>query len=178
MVEQVKYQIVRKAGKIEIRHYPRLVIARVGGVGDRGFNTLFQYISGNNRQKTNLPMTAPVISENIHMTAPVISDSRSLSFVLPGKYTLANAPVPLDERVRILEIPDRFVAALRFSGRWSETIFTRKSKELMDELAKSIFKTKGSVFVMRYSGPFTPWFLRRNEVAIEIEPAKDLAESG
>ena len=30
-------------------------------------------------------------------------------------------------------------------------------------------KPKGNVFVMRYSGPYTPWFLRRNEVAIEVE---------
>jgi hypothetical protein len=61
------------------------------------------------------------------------------------------------------------VAALRFSGRWSESNFNQKSKELTDELAKSAVKTKGNVFVMRYSAPFTPWFLRRNEVAIEVE---------
>ena len=43
----------------------------------------------------------------------------------------------------------------------------------MDDLAKVALKTKGNVFVMRYSGPFTPWFLRRNEVAIEIELDKN-----
>jgi hypothetical protein len=36
-------------------------------------------------------------------------------------------------------------------------------------LEKSNIKTKGNIFTMRYSGPLTPWFLRRNEVATEIK---------
>jgi hypothetical protein len=61
MVEKVNYRVVKTIAKIEIRHYPRLIIARVYGFGDDGFNILFQYISGNNRQKTSLEMTAPVL---------------------------------------------------------------------------------------------------------------------
>ena len=173
MGEQIKYRIVKTFGKIEIRHYPQLVIAKVDGYGDNGFNILFQYISGNNRQRTSLEMTAPVLSEQIKMTAPVLSDSRSLAFVIPHDYSLETTPEPLDERVKIMSISERFVAALRFSGRWSESNFNNKSKELMDDLAKVALRTRGNIFVMRYSGPFTPWFLRRNEVAIEIELDKN-----
>jgi len=169
MVEQAKYDVVKTIGKIELRHYPRLVIARVDGYGDDGFNILFRYITGNNRQKTSVEMTAPVISERIKMTAPVLSDTSSIAFVIPEGYDLETTPEPLDDRVKITEVPSRHVAALRFSGRWSESIFNKKFKELIDELAKSAVKTKGNVFVMRYSGPYTPWFMRRNEVAIEIE---------
>jgi len=39
----------------------------------------------------------------------------------------------------------------------------------LKELQMSNIKTKGNIFTMRYSGPFTPWFLRRNEVATEID---------
>jgi hypothetical protein len=61
------------------------------------------------------------------------------------------------------------VAVLRFSGSWSEAHFEEKNKELLQELANAKVKTKGSIFTMLYNPPFTPSFLRRNEVAIEVE---------
>jgi hypothetical protein len=169
MVEQAKYEVLRKIGRVEIRRYSRLVIARVDGYGDGGFNILFRFISGNNRQKSNVAMTAPVVSEEIAMTAPVLSETRSLAFIMPEGFTLETTPKPLDERVKILEIPQRVVAALRFSGRWSNSIFNKKSQELLTELEKAGIKTDGHVFSMRYNGPFTPWFMRRNEVATAVE---------
>ncbi len=169
MVEQARYEVLRKIGKVEIRRYPRLVIAKVDGYGDGGFNILFSFISGNNRQKSNVAMTAPVVSEQIAMTAPVLSETGSIAFVMPEGVTLATTPEPLDDRVKIVEIPERDVAALRFSGRWSNSIFKKKSKEMLEELEKDGIKTFGQVFSMRYNGPFTPWFLRRNEVAITVE---------
>jgi effector-binding domain-containing protein len=116
-------------------------------------------------------MTAPVVSEQIAMTAPVLSEPGSLAFVMPEGFTLETTPEPIDDRVKIVEIPERVVAALRFSGRWSNSIFKKKSKEMLEELAKAGMKTAGQVFSMRYNGPFTPWFLRRNEVAVAVESA-------
>jgi len=128
MVEQAKYEVQKKIGKIEIRRYPRLVIARVDGYGDGGFNLLFSFITGNNRQKSDIAMTAPVVSEEIAMTAPVLSEKGSIAFIMPEGFTLETNPEPLDDRVKILELPERTVAALRFSGRWSNSIFKRKRK--------------------------------------------------
>lgn len=169
MVEQVNYDVLKKIGKIEIRHYPRLVIAKVDGYGDGGFNILFRFISGNNKKKADIAMTAPVISEQIPMTAPVFSESGSIAFVMPEEFTLENAPKPLDDRVEIVEMPERVVAVLKFSGRWSDSIFRKKSAEMLENLAKAGIKNLGRVFSMRYNGPFTPWFLRRNEVATAVE---------
>ena len=146
-----------------------MTIARVDSYGDSGFNILFKFISGNNQQKSNIAMTAPVVSEQIAMTAPVLSESDSLAFVMPEGLTLETTPEPLDERVKIVEVPERVVAALKFSGRWSNSIFKRKSKEMLEELKKAGMKSVGQVITMRYNGPFTPWFMRRNEVAVEIE---------
>jgi effector-binding domain-containing protein len=114
-------------------------------------------------------MTAPVVSEQIEMTAPVLSDKASLAFVMPEGYTTETAPEPLNEEVKIVEVPERLVAALRFSGRWTKSSFNAKSKELLNELATANLKTKGNAFAMLYNAPFTPWFMRRNEVAIEVE---------
>jgi hypothetical protein len=50
-------------------------------------------------------------------------------------------------------------------------MFKRKSEELLKELTEAGIKTVGQVFSMRYNAPFTPWFMRRNEVAITVEPA-------
>jgi hypothetical protein len=41
----------------------------------------------------------------------------------------------------------------------------KKSIEQLKELTKAGIETVGQGFTMRYNGPFTPWFLRRNEVA-------------
>jgi hypothetical protein len=169
MVEQAKYEVLKEIGKIEIRRYPRLVIARVDGYGDGGFNLLFRFITGNNRQKSDIAMTAPVVSEEIAMTAPVLSEKGSIAFIMPEGFTLEITPEPLDDRVKIVEITERVVVALRFSGRWSNSIFKRKTEELLAEIEKAGLKVVGQVFSMRYNGPFTPWFLRRNEVAAEVE---------
>ena len=169
MVEHAKYKILKRIGKIEIRNYPCLVIARVDGYSDSGFKNLFRFITGNNRQKSDIAMTAPVVSEEIAMTAPVLSEKGSIAFIMPEGFTLETTPEPLDDRVKIVEIPERVVAALRFSGRWSDSMFKKKSEELLKELAEAGIETTGQVFSMRYNAPFTPWFLRRNEVAIAIE---------
>ena len=169
MVEHVKYEVLQKIGKIEIRCYPKLVIAKVDGYGDGGFNILFRFITGNNQQKSDIAMTAPVVSEQIAMTAPVISDTGSIAFIMPEGLTLDTTPKPLDNRVNIVEIPERVIAALRFSGRWSTSTFTKKSRELLIEIKDAGLKVAGQVFSMRYNGPYTPWFLRRNEVAVAVE---------
>ena len=63
MVEQAKYEVLREINKVEIRRYQTVVIARVDGYGDGGFNLLFSFITGNNLQKSKIAMTAPVVSE-------------------------------------------------------------------------------------------------------------------
>jgi effector-binding domain-containing protein len=168
-VKQARYEALKKIRKIAIRRYPRLVIAMVDGYSDGGFNRLFRFITGNNRQKSDIAMTAPVVSEGMAMTAPVLSQTGSIAFIIPEGFTLETTPKPLDDRMKIVEIPERVVAALRFSGRWSNSIFKKKTEELLAEIENAGLKVTGQVFSMRYNGPFTPWFLRRNEVAAEVE---------
>lgn len=168
MVKSISYEVVKKLGEVEIRKYPLMVAARVNGFGDSGFNLLFNFISGRNKQKAKVAMTAPVVSEKIAMTAPVLSDGGSIAFVMPEGYTMETTPQPTDDRVKIVEFPPRYLAALRFSGRWTERAFQTKSKEMVGELQKAGIETKGEAFSMRYNSPFTPWFMRRNEVAVEV----------
>jgi hypothetical protein len=172
MVETIKYEVTRKIGKVEIRSYPKIVIAKVEDPETDAFNLLYRFITGENKQREKVKMTAPVVSQQIAMTSPVLSETGTLAFVMPSEYTIETTPEPLNNQVKILEIPARLVAALRFSGGWSESHFEKETQELLGELARVKIKTKGSVFTMLYNPPFIPGFLRRNEVAIEIEESQ------
>ncbi len=176
MVETIKYEEIRKLGKVEIRHYPRIIIAKVDNRVSDSFGLLFRFISGQNKQKEKVKMTSPVVSQEssqeIKMTSPVFSEFSNngyMAFVMPSEFTFETTPEPLDDDVKIEKLPDRTLAVLRFSGSWSEKNFETKTKELFDELSKARIKTKGGVFAMLYNPPFIPSFLRRNEVAIEIQ---------
>ncbi len=172
MVETPEYNVIKQIEEIEIRHYPIIFLATATGQGrDDLFGALFRYISGDNSGNQKIAMTAPVITpEKIAMTAPVISDSGSMSFIVPSKYTRETVPKPLDSRISIVEVPARTMAVLRFSG-WGEakTVAEKKGK-LLEILTKNNIRPKGEPVLMRYNSPWTPWFARRNEVAVEIEP--------
>jgi hypothetical protein len=176
MVKIVNYEVMRTLGKVEIRRYPKIVLAKVSNNESDSFGLLYRFITGNNKQKEKVKMTSPVVSseasQEIKMTTPVLSefsDSGYMAFVMPEEFTIESTPEPLDDRVKIEEVPARLLGVLRFSGGWSEEKFETQTKTLLDELANAKISTKGSVFSMLYNPPFTPGFLRRNEVAIEVQ---------
>jgi hypothetical protein len=174
MVEKAPFKLVRKVGEIEIRHYPSMILASVYGMSDdASFRLLFNYIAGANQGKKEIPMTAPVINapkgEKIAMTAPVVSGEGSFSFVMPSDFTLENTPVPQDDRVVIEERRGRTLAVLPFSGRHDMDSVGPKKEALLAQLKAAGIEAVGEVFLMRYNAPFTPGFLRRNEVAVELK---------
>ncbi|MEI7856804.1 MAG: heme-binding protein [Methanomicrobiales archaeon] len=168
--DTIPYSVKGTTGEIEFRQYPELVLATVDTAGDdAGFNLLFAYISGSNKPREKIPMTAPVItSQKIPMTAPVVSDAASMSFVMPAGTTQEETPDPLDSRVRIVTIPEREIAAIRFSGYAPPQEVDAKTTRLQEGLKNEGILTVGEPFLMRYDSPWTPGFLRRNEVGIEI----------
>src|SRR5512135_3548465 len=118
MVQTIKYKVVREVGKVEIRVYPKIVIAKVEDPNVDAFSLLYNFITGGNKQKEKVKMTSPVVSQKIEMTSPVLSDMGSMAFVMPEEFTLETTPNPSDSRVIVAEIPERLVAALCFSGGW------------------------------------------------------------
>jgi hypothetical protein len=168
--DTIPYAVTGKTGEIEFRHYPELVLATVDTAEDNaGFNLLFAYISGSNKPREKIPMTAPVItSQKIPMTAPVVSDAASMSFVMPAGSKRENIPDPVDSRVRIVTLPERDIAVIRFSGYAPPEDVDAATSRLQDGLNNGGILMEGQPFLMRYDSPWTPGFLRRNEVAIEI----------
>ncbi len=183
MTETVPYEVTGKAGEADFRLYPPMVLATVEDDGeDTGFRLLFAYITGSNRPRNTIPMTAPVItseqipmtapvitSPQIPMTAPVISGPGTMSFVMPAGRARDDIPEPTDERIRIEEVQAREVAVIRFSGHANEDNVEAVVARLFEELRKAGVATRGTPFLMRYNAPYTPGFLRRNEVGVEIQ---------
>ena len=170
MVEKVNYSILKRINKIEIRQYPKIILALVEGYNDdRAFGLLFNYISGNNKKQEKIKMTAPVInSEKIKMTTPVISKNNYMAFIMPSKYDENNIPKPLDENIKLKIQPSRKLAVLKFGGYTSEKKINRFKKELLTSLKSINIEIKGEPVIMRYNSPFAPPFIRRNEIGVEI----------
>jgi hypothetical protein len=189
--EKLAYRTIERDGQFELRLIEPHVVAEtfVEGdfdrVGNEGFRRLVAYIGGANRTQATISMTAPVAqepaSEKIAMTAPVaqekVGDRYRITFVMPSKYTLETLPQPTDPQIRLSAEPERTVAAIRYSGFWSRSRYDDHERSLREWIQKRGFETVGQPVWARYDPPFKPWFLRRNEVLIEVrEP--DFATPG
>jgi len=182
-IEKSKYTVVEKEDDFEIRQYDPQIVAEtfVEGdleeVGNEGFRRLYAYISGENTKKQSISMTAPVSqetgSEKIAMTAPVKQEKKDnqwrITFLMPSEYTLETLPEPDDRRVKLAQEPGRLMAAVKYSGTWSEEGYEENKALLEDYIQKRGLVKAGEPVWARYDPPFMPWFLRRNEVLIPIE---------
>jgi hypothetical protein len=154
------------------------VDAKANNAMNEAFFILAGYIFGGNRQKRDIAMTAPVVSgrgKAIAMTAPVAlagddSSALTMRFFLPATIRSDNAPEPNDPRVRLVEVPEETVAALRFTGTWGAAAIEARGRKLVLRLRDSRWSPIGKPFTQLYDPPFTiPW-LRRNEVAVRVAP--------
>ncbi len=183
-IEEPSFTIISKTESYEIRKYGPIIVAetKVDGdfenAGNQAFKILAGYIFGGNTTKTKIAMTAPVSqtavikSEKIEMTAPVTMN-KSLNgflvqFTMPKSYSIETLPIPNDKKVLIKQIPSRTVAVFSYSGSWSESRYQEKLEEFQLELKKNAIRTNGEPVLARYNSPFQIWFLRRNEIWIEI----------
>jgi hypothetical protein len=182
-IEKAKYTVLEKKDGFEIRKYDPQIVAETYVEGDlekagsEGFRRLYDYISGENTKKQSISMTAPVSQETgskkIAMTAPVkqeMKDNRwRITFLMPSEYTIETLPEPNDTRIRLTEESGRLMAAVRYSGTWSQERY-KENRALLEEYIQTRGLTKtGEPVWARYDPPFMPWFLRRNEVLIPIE---------
>jgi hypothetical protein len=137
---------------------------------DESFRLLFQFIKGENDKGKDIPMTAPVVSRTGEPTEP---DSEGhLSFLLPNEFSMEAAPRPKDPRVLLERKEGGLFAVMRFRGRAGDDDVQRMTRELQNELKEAAFDVVGRPFLLRYNSPFTPGFLRHNEVAVRVTSKK------
>lgn len=180
--EEPDYQVVQKLGDIEVRQYQAYAVAEVvvpgpaADAGNAAFPILAGYIFGKNKGDRKLAMTAPVtqVAEpvKLDMTAPVTQAAAPggfrVQFVLPKGVTMASAPEPLDTRVMLRDIAPSRVAVIRYSGFWSEGNYQQHLEKLQGAVRAAGLSAVGEPVYSRYNAPFTPWFLRRNEIWLQL----------
>jgi len=180
--EEPDFNIVQQINDIEIRDYAAYTVAEVliegpaDQAGNRAFPILAGYIFGKNKGERKMAMTAPVIQRaepvRMAMTAPVTQTQTPagtvVQFVLPKDVNLANAPEPLDSRVKLREVPSARVAVIRYSGFWSDANYSRHLASLEEALKAANLVWEGEPVYSRYDPPFMPWFLRRNEIWLHL----------
>ncbi len=182
-IEEPEYTVELKTNQYEIRKYGPIIVAETQiesdfeNAGNQAFRILAGYIFGGNKSKTKIEMTAPVsqksVSEKIEMTAPVTQSKGKLGFLIqftmPKKYTLDSLPVPDDPKVKLRQISSRKVAVFNYSGSWSESRYKDKLTSFREALKKDSVEGIGEPVLARFNSPFQVWFLRRNEIWIEVK---------
>jgi hypothetical protein len=185
--EEPEYQVVRELPGIEVRQYAAYTVAEVvvpgpaGEAGNQAFPILAGYIFGKNKGERKFAMTAPVtqaaVTEaaapvKLEMTAPVTQSAAPggfrVQFVLPRGVRLSNAPEPLDARVQLREVLPGQVAVIRYSGFWSDSNYSEHLDRLQAALRAAGLAWTGEPVYSRYNAPFTPWFMRRNEIWLHL----------
>jgi hypothetical protein len=182
-LEEPEYTVTSKNKNYEVRQYGSYIIAETEVSGSfnkatgEGFRIISDYIFGNNTSKESIAMTTPVLeqkSEKIAMTVPVVNTldgnaTKTVSFVLPSKYTLETLPLPNNDRVNIREVEAKKKAVLSFTWYATESRVEAKKAELQKLLAADGVEIIGETQVARYNPPLSMPLILRNEIIIRVK---------
>jgi hypothetical protein len=172
-IEEPEWQLVDTLDSVELRHYSPSIQARTtldgSGQTSVGFKRLAGFIFGGNDRSQSIAMTAPV-QETLQDSVP------TMAFTMPGEYALDDLPAPEDDRVVIVDVPERTLAVIRFSGWATRGKIASNSRKLLETLEDNGIEPVSGTTLNQYNPPWTPPFLRRNEISVEI-PAIVLASS-
>jgi hypothetical protein len=164
-IEEPAWALVDEIGDVELRRYEPSIQARTtlkhSGETSSGFRRLAGYIFGDNDTGQKIAMTAPV-------GETLAGDKPEMSFTMPSAYAMDDLPEPKDASVSLHQVPERTVAAIRFSGWATGGKVKRYTRELLATLEANGIEVTGSPGLNQYNPPWTPPFMRRNEIAVEI----------
>lgn len=186
--EEHTHTVEQLTDGVEIRCYgPRIAAETVVDADEEaarnvGFHRLAGYIFGGNHTDTKIAMTAPVAQqsggdrgEKIAMTAPVsqrASDGGQwvVRFFMPAEKTMESLPQPNNPAVRLVALPPETVAVRKFSGSRGRNAVASQTAALLGTLRETGFEPIGAPSAWFYDPPWTLPMLRRNEIAIPVQP--------
>lgn len=166
--DEPAYTVERRIGELELRRYParieahtRLTVPDFETAVDVGFRRLAKYIRGGNAEHQTIAMTTPVLTKPRATT-------HTVGFVMPPGRTLLTLPRPSDDRIHLVHVPARRIAALRFHGRYTDEVFVEHTRRLHDLIETAALEPISQPIFAAFDPPWTlPW-LRRTEMWIEI----------
>jgi hypothetical protein len=167
--ETPDYKVIRTDEKFEIRDYPTLIIATTpmndGGMNG-GFGQLFRFITGKNEGSEKIEMTSPVLIDTA-------KDKKTMSFIMPKSAVKKGVPKPSGDGVSLGKSEAGRFAVLRFGGGRTAENERKAIGDLEAWLDGQKIDGKGDPIFAYYDPPWTPVFLRRNEVLIRIDKHHD-----
>jgi hypothetical protein len=162
--ESPDYELIKKEDPFELRKYQSFYLVEYSNDTDpdidKGFNTLFSYISSNNNENRKISMTVPVIEDVKH-------DKKKMAFVVPKEFG-KNIPKPNNKHLSVIEFEEGFYAVILYSGRSNESLEQQKSKLLHQWIDKNHWDIQSNDKLAFYNAPFTPGIFRKNEIMIKV----------
>ena len=162
--ETPDFKVIRTDDKFEIRDYPALTIATTPMSDDGmngGFGELFRFITGKNETAEKIEMTSPVLIDTA-------KDKKTMSFIMPKKAVEKGVPKPAGDGVSLGKVEAARFAVLRFGGGRTAENEKEAIEKLRTWLGGQQIAGKGEPLFAYYDPPWTPVFMRRNEVMIRI----------
>lgn len=163
--ETPSYKLIRADGKFEIRAYQPLKVAATSMEGanmNGSFMRLFRFIAGRNAKSQKIAMTSPVLIDS----AP---EKRTMSFIMPNEMAETGVPQPSAGNVALRALEAGRFATFRFSGGRNARNEAKAVAQLQAWLSAQQLSGKGAPVFAYYDPPWTPLFLRRNEVMIRLQ---------
>ena len=176
-IEKPQYEVIEKIGDLEVRKYQPHNVARTRVTGsfkdiaNQGFRRLAGYIFGGNNDNKAIAMTAPVGQMPADSTG---GGDYWMTFTMPAEHQFDELPLPNDNRVELVQVPEQIVVVLAYKGGWDEKRYRKHEAALLQTLQENTkWVAVGAPVWARYDHPMTLWFMRRNEVAIVVAPRPD-----
>jgi hypothetical protein len=167
--ETPDYKVIRTDAKFEIRDYPALTVATtpMEGAGMNGsFGHLFRFITGSNDGAQKIEMTSPVLIDTS-------KDKKTMSFIMPKTAVEKGIPKPVGDNVTLGKVAAARFAVLRFGGMRTVENEQAAIEKLKAWLTEQKLTGKGDPLFAYYDPPWTPVFMRRNEVLIRLGKSQD-----
>jgi hypothetical protein len=165
MLEQPNYTLIKKHAQFELRQYQSFTMIESSDrdiQSNQGFRLAFNFIQGENQSNQKISMTVPVVNQ--------INDSgiQTTAFVMPPKMKHNDVPLPLNQSLRKILVPERICAVYRFGFNPKMSNIRNYEKELRQWIEEEGFTIIGELQLARYNPPFIPSFLKRNELWLEV----------
>ena len=173
-IEEPTYSLVTswESPDIEIRDYDSRILATTHMTEGQnsGFRVLAGYIFGGNENEQEIAMTAPV-----QRTMPGEQEAE-MAFVVPRAYSMEELPTPDDSRIEFREEPAYRAAVIRFSGWVNDKKAERYWQTLIAFLEEQGIQPVGDPTLNQYNPPWTPPFMRRNEIIVAVVASEVIAQ--
>ena len=174
-LENPKYTILEKNNHFQIRKYDEMTIAKITTVGERyeglrkGFIPLARYIGAKDREGPKISMTAPVMQQKKGY------NNWKISFFMPSKFKENQLPISKNDKIEITTISSSILAVISFNGIATTELLEKKLSKLIKGIEEINYKKipETEPIYSYYNDPSTPGFLRKNEIMIPVEAAKN-----